>query len=155
MLVGKKYLQCFSAHGSNTESQPGTQEHLRTMDLATGWLSDLQHPSVTRPSQGSGPLGNCVLMWGTHGPKPKSLLGTSFHSAAMRLAPILHEGASSVLCPSLLCCSPHNLPAGQGGRGSRQIQEELEQQDVSGTTLPTHQSSAIFLHARRRFLDQA
>lgn len=86
--MGEKYLECFSVHGSKAKSQPGTQEDLRTMDLATTCkvLSDLQYSSVKRPQQGSGLLGNCLLTWETHKPKPKILPRTKFHSAARRLA---------------------------------------------------------------------
>lgn len=118
MLMGEKYLECSSAHGSNAKSQPGRTWGPWTWLYLAVWVSDLQHFSVTRPGESSGPLGN-TLLFVTHGSKLKNLHGTKFHSAAMRLVPVLHKRASSALCPSLLCCSPHNLPAGQGGRVSR------------------------------------
>lgn len=33
--MGEKHLQCFSARGSNAESQLGTWEDMRTLDMAT------------------------------------------------------------------------------------------------------------------------
>lgn len=43
--MGEKYLQRFSACGSNAESQPGTQEGLRSMDLAVSCKVALRPPT--------------------------------------------------------------------------------------------------------------